>query len=89
MAKKTRFLSKLKPQLRWWITGLYLASLYLSLPYTRSLVLSLRKIDLLSISITGCYLLVAVLLIYFIVFYYRVRDLAAYILISIVGIIFS
>ncbi len=82
-------INNVSPKIRILITSIYVAIIYLSLPYIRGLVLSLRENNLLSLSVTASYLLAGGFLIYFMLFILHIKDIAAYILMSIVGMVFA
>lgn len=83
------FVATLAGRWRWAVTASYLAVLYLSLPYTKNLVLSLKRLHLFPAAITALYLAVAGIVLWAMLFLYRIRDGAAYILMTCLAVILA
>jgi DNA-binding response OmpR family regulator len=74
---------------RWAMTGGYIAVLYASLPFTKQVVLSLKELHVFPALVTGIYLAVAAIVLWLMLFLYRIRDLAAYVLMSCLAVILA
>ena len=74
---------------RWAVTGVYVALLYLTLPYTKGVVLSLKAMHIFPAIVTATYLAIAAVVLWLMLFLYRIRDAAAYILMTCLAVILA
>ncbi len=81
--------SNLPARWRWAVTAAYVAVLYLSLPFTKDLVLSLKALHLFPAVVTAIYLAIAAVVLWLMLFLYRIRDAAAYILMTCLAVILA
>lgn len=77
----------LPERVRWALTLAYVALIYATLPVSRNLVLSLRDAHVLQLVVTTLYLVVGGVVLWLMLFLYRIRDLAAYVLMTVLAVI--
>lgn len=84
-----RSLATLSPAKRWAVTTAYLFLLYGTLPYTKDVVLSLKELHLFPGFVTALYLAIAALVLWLMLFLYKIRDVAAYLLMTCLAVILA
>ncbi len=78
---------KLSKKLRVALTVGYLIAIYAFLPFSADILLSLIKQDLISIIVTTIYIFAAAAALWIMLVVYRIRDVAAYILMSMLALV--
>lgn len=78
---------KLSKKLRLVLTIGYLLAIYAYLPFSAEILLSLIKQDLISTIVTTIYICAAVVALWIMLVVYRIRDIAAYILMSMLALV--